>query len=62
MKVNFNKSFKDFRGKDLGINMADEVGKILFNLSTADKAPLSADEKYMAYRICSRICSDGRWS
>lgn len=57
MKVNFNQSFKDFRGKSLGVNISDEVGKILFNLSTSGQAPLGADEKYMAYKLCHRITS-----
>lgn len=57
MKVNFNQSFKDYKGESLGVNISDEVGKILFNLSTSGQIPLSADEKYMAYKLCNRITS-----
>ena len=57
MKVNFNQSFKDFRGNDIGILISDEVGKLLFNVSTSGNNPLNADEKYMAYKLCSRICN-----
>ena len=59
MKANFNQSFKDFRGNEVGVKMADEIGKVLFNLSASNKAPLSADEKYMAYKLCNRICANG---
>lgn len=59
MKINFNQSFKDFKGNEIGVSIADEVGKLMFNLSTTGKNPMSADEKYMAYRICSKMCADG---
>lgn len=55
MRVNFNQSFVDFKGKAIGISIADEVGKILFNVGTSGNTPLNADEKYMAYKLCNRI-------
>ena len=57
MKVNFNQSFKDFKGNEIGVMISDEIGKVLFNLSTSNKTPLSADEKYMAYKLCNKVCS-----
>lgn len=59
MKVNFNQSFKDFKGNEIGVTIADEVGKVLFNVSTSGNVPMSADEKYMAYKLCNRICTCG---
>ena len=59
MKVNFNQSFKDFKGKEIGVMISDEIGKVLFNLSTSNNTPLSADEKYMAYKLCNRISQGG---
>lgn len=59
MIVNFNQSFKDFKGNEIGLKISDEIGKMLFNISTSNKNPLSADEKYMAYKLCNRICSGG---
>ena len=58
MKVNFNQSFKDFKGNEVGVMISDEIGKVLFNLSTSNKTPLSADEKYMAYKLCNKVCRD----
>lgn len=57
MKVNLNKSFKDFKGKEIGVMIADEVGKILFNMGTSGN--MSADEKYMAYKLCNKVCQCG---
>ena len=58
MKVNFNQSFKDFKGNEIGVMISDEIGKVLFNLSTSNKTPLSADEKYMAYKLCNKVCGE----
>ncbi len=64
MKVNFNQSFKDFKGNEVKVNgktvmISDEVGKILFNMGTSGNSPMSADEKYMAYKLCNRISQTG---
>lgn len=59
MKVNFNQSFKDFKGNKIGVTIADEVGKVMFNISTTGNNPLSADEKYMAYKLCNKMCAEG---
>lgn len=64
MKVDFNVSFKDFKGNEVKANgkavlISDEVGKILFNMGTSGSTPLGADEKYKAYRLCNRICQGG---
>lgn len=55
MKVKFNQPFKDFKGNDISAIMSDELCKVLFNLCTSNKAPISSDEKYMAYKLCVRI-------
>ena len=62
MKVNFNQSFKDFKGTEIKaggnpVLISDEVGKVLFNVGMTANVPLSADEKYMAYKLCNRITS-----
>lgn len=59
MKLNFNQSFKDFKGKEIGVTIADEIGKLLFGISTSNNTPLSADEKYMAYKLCSKMACEG---
>lgn len=60
MKVIFNKPFKDYKGNDVvaggkPVMISDEIGRILFGLSTSGNVPLNADEKYLAYKLCSRI-------
>ena len=62
MKVNLNQSFKDFKGNEVKVNgqavlISDEVGKILFNMGTSGN--MSADEKYMAYKLCNKVCQCG---
>ena len=59
MRVDFSKSFKDFKGKALGISMADEIGKILFNVGLSGNAPLTSEQKYMAYKLCNRMQAGG---
>ena len=59
MKVNFNQSFKDFKGNEIGVMISDEIGKILFNVSSSGNSPLTSDEKYMAYKLCNRISQGG---
>ena len=59
MKVNFTQSFKDFKGKALGVSMADEIGRVLFNVGLSGNAPLTAEQKYMAYKLCNRMQAGG---
>lgn len=60
MKINFNNPFKDFRGQVVLANgkpvmMADEVGRTLYNAGASKQ--LTAEEKYDAYKICTRIAT-----
>lgn len=60
MKVNFNKSFVDFKGNEVRtgskpVLISEEIGRILFALGTSGNAPHNAEEKYMAYKLCNRI-------
>ncbi len=63
MKVNFNRTFKDFKGNDLVINghpqyMADIIAQCLFNgdgaKPTGDFAK-DGNRKMRAYKLCMRI-------
>lgn len=67
MTVNFNHEFTDcfgngILGKNPGkaSNMAEELCLTLFNLSTLGGAMVSAEKKYLAYRLSLRIseCPD----
>lgn len=58
MKVNLNQAFKDFKGNDILVGgkaalLSEEIGKTLYMYGVESKA--SADEKYMAYKLCNRI-------
>ena len=55
MKVNLNQSFKDFKGRDVGVLISDKIGEVMFNASTSNKIPLTPSEKYMAYKLCNKI-------
>lgn len=55
MKINFNRSFVDQKGNPLSVMIADEIGKSLFFLGATGKNQVSAEEKYMAYKLCNRI-------
>lgn len=59
MKVNFNQSFKDFKGKAIGVSIADEIGKVMFNLSATRDTPLTVNEKYMAYKLSLKMAREG---
>ena len=60
MNVNFNVPFVDLMGKPIYENgkeaiVADRVASLLFNLSALNKEPLKAEQKYKAYKLCTRI-------
>lgn len=57
MRVNFNRFFVDQKGNPLSVVMADEIGKALFFLGASGKTPVSAEDKYRAYKLCNRISS-----
>lgn len=55
METNFNQPFKDYKGNPFaGTNMADEVCKVLFTVGLGNDQA-TADDKYMAYKLCNRI-------
>ncbi len=57
MRVNFNQPFRDCYGN--GIDAEKSIGDALcvqlFSVSKIGGRDLSADEKYMAYKLCKRI-------
>lgn len=62
MKVNFNVSIKDFRGKEVLLNdkpimLADKVAQLLFNYGNTSQVP--ADDKWRAYKLCNRLMESG---
>ena len=63
MKVNFNHTFKDPFGNDLTDNEGKpqminrSLGFELFNLGDLGTAPMSQEEKFMAYNLSMRIAN-----
>ena len=60
MKVNFNRPFTDFKGQAMCENgtplmMSEGIGRELFQLGRSEHR--SAEDKYMAYKLCNRISS-----
>lgn len=60
MEVNLNKPFLDYLGnpvqvKEKNVMIFREVSITLFNLSTIGGAPVSQEQKYLAYLLCNRI-------
>ncbi|MCC8175536.1 MAG: hypothetical protein LIO91_03790 [Bacteroidales bacterium] len=53
MKINFDKRFKTFSGKDTSDKMSDLVCQCLF--SYGQKPGATPDSKYTAYKLCNRI-------
>lgn len=57
MKVNFNRKFRSYDGRELaGQNIASAVAEALFNYGK-DK-PVSREDKFKAYVLCQRIIQD----
>ena len=58
MRVDFNRPFKGYDGRELtGNNIAMSVAEALFNYGK-DK-PVGRDEKFKAYVLCQRIIQGG---
>lgn len=60
MNVNLNVPFVDLMGKPIVEKgkeavVADRVASLLFNLSALHKEPMSAEQKYQAYKLCTAI-------
>lgn len=64
MKVNLNIPFTDCFGREVKTgtdgarNIAEHVCLNLFNISQLGGAPLPADKKYMAHKLCKRIAEN----
>ena len=58
MKINFAQPFVTFDGKKLEGTISERLGQALFNVSTLENRSLSADEKYMSYKLCQKMASN----
>lgn len=62
MKINFNQPVRDYRGQALisggKVEMLnDHVGQTMYMAHMVSGHELTPDEKYMAYKICSKMQS-----
>lgn len=60
MKLNLKVNFKDAMGNPLVDKkgkalVSERVAVLLFNLSLLHEKPMTAEEKYLAYKLCTRI-------
>lgn len=58
MKVNLNRPFLDYRHNPIGNEnekMKDLLCVRLFSASTCGENPMSAEQKYTAYKLCNKI-------
>lgn len=58
MKVDFNRKFKSYDGRELGgQDIASAVAEALFNYGK--EKPVGRDDKFKAYVLCQRILRNG---
>lgn len=55
MKVDFNKRFKDFRGKETKEEIADKVAEALYSAGAVQELAIRREDKFRAYKLCRRI-------
>lgn len=55
MKINFKKPFLSFDGQPMKEIISEEIGRSLFSAQRLDGKALTADEKYMAYKLSMRL-------
>jgi hypothetical protein len=54
MKVNFKINLNGHKGEPIGM-MDEQLRRVLFSVDTNERLPISADEKYLAYKIGKRL-------
>lgn len=55
MKVNFNRRFKDFRGKETKEEIAEKVAEALYSAGAIPELAIKREDKFRAYKLCRRI-------
>lgn len=58
MKVNLNKRFKDFRGKESNEVIADKVAEALYSAGAIPEWSIRREDKFRAYKLCQKIIND----
>lgn len=58
MKVNLNKKFKDFRGKDTNEVIANKVAEALYSAGAVPEWAIKKEDKWKAYKLCQKIISN----
>ena len=55
MKVDFNKKFRDYKGNELGIIIADKVAEALYSAGATQELAIKREDKFRAYKLCQII-------
>lgn len=58
MKVNLNKRFKDFRGKESNEVIADKVAEALYSAGAIPEWSIRREDKFRAYKLCQKIINN----
>lgn len=58
MKVNLNKKFKDFRGKESNEVIADKVAEALYSAGAIPEWAIKREDKFRAYKLCQKIITN----
>lgn len=58
MKVNLNKRFKNFRGKESNEVIADKVAEALYSAGAIPEWSIRREDKFRAYKLCQKIINN----
>lgn len=55
MKIDLNKRFKNFKGKETAEVIADKVAEALYSAGAMPEWPIQKEDKFRAYKLCQKI-------
>jgi hypothetical protein len=59
-KIDLNKNFKDFKGREAKEVIADKVAEALYSAGAIPEWKIKREDKYRAYKLCQQIiCNKG---
>ena len=59
MKIDLNRNFKDYKGRETKEVIADKVAEALYSAGAVREWPIRREDKFRAYRLCRRIMDGG---
>lgn len=58
MKIDFNKNFKNYLGKETSNVIYEKVAEALYSVGAIPELKMGKEEKFRAYMICQRLISN----